>query len=190
MEEKYPKYSTINDQKLNHDFFVLRFYSSKYYSAINDYLREKKIQTFTEEQIKSWICCLQLALKRNLGVKDDTIVYRGIKKFKFSQEIGIGSQFYFREFFSTSLKEEKAKDFAGFSKYGTGTIMVITIKNNGTNGHPNYCYDITEISCFEKEKEILLSSHCYFTITNIIRNKIYKFDYVYLTCNGYLLDEI
>ena len=190
LEQQYKEYSTINGQNLdNHDFFVLKLYSSNYYTSINNYLRNKQIEHFTEEQIKSWICCLQLALKRNLGVKDDTIVYRGIRKFKFPSEIGIGSQFYFREFFSTSLSEDVAKGFAGYTPNGSnnkGTIMVITIKNNGTNGHSNYCYDITELSCFKNEKEILLSSHCYFLVTNIIRNN--SFDYAYLTCQGYLLD--
>ena len=77
--------------------------------------------------------------------------------------------------------------FAGCTSDGDnkGTIMVITIKNNGTNGHPNYCYDITDLSKYRDEKEILLSSHCYFLVTNIIRNNL---DYVYLTCQGYLLD--
>ena len=80
-----------------------------------------------------------------------------------------------------------AKSFAEYTSNGDnkGTIMVKTIKNNGTNGHPNYCYDITDLSCFENEKEILLSSHCYFLITNINRD---NFDYIYLTCQGYLLD--
>ena len=69
--------------------------------------------------------------------------------------------------------------------------MVITIKNNGTNGHPNYCYDITELSCFTNEKEILLSSHCYFSVTNInFKNSYIVYYYIYLTCNGYLLDKI
>ena len=188
LEQQYKEYSTINGQNIdNHDFFVLKLYSSNYYTSINNYLRNQTVDHFTEQQIKSWVCCLQLALKRNIGVKDDTIVYRGIRKFKFPPEIGIGSQFYFREFFSTSLSEDVAKGFAGFTpgKNNKGTIMVITIKNNGTNGHPNYCYDITDLSCFKGEKEILLSSHCYFLVTKINRN---NFDYVYLTCQGYLLD--
>ena len=187
-QKQYKTYSTINNQNIeNNDFFVINLYSSANYIYINDYLRNKKIDKFTEQQIKSWTCCLQLALKRNKGVKDNTIVYRGINKFKFAPEIGIGSQFYFREFFSTSLDENVAKMFAGCTSDGDnkGTIMVITIKNNGTNGHPNYCYDITDLSKYRDEKEILLSSHCYFLVTNIIRNNL---DYVYLTCQGYLLD--
>ena len=73
------------------DFFVIKLYSSNNYTYINNYLRNKTIYKFTEQQIKSWTCCLQLALKRNKGVKDDTIVYRGINTFKFPPEIGIGS---------------------------------------------------------------------------------------------------
>ena len=189
-DEKYSYLSTLHGQKLNnHDFFVMRFYSSNYYTSLNNYLRNKEIEIFTEKQIQSWICCLQLALNRNSGVKDEKIVYRGVKK-KFPPETGIVCQFYFREFFSTSLNEEIAKNFAsdGDKK---GTVMVITIKNNGTNGHPNYCYDITELSCLPNEREILLSSHCYFSVTNIdFKNSYNDFDYIYLTCNGYLLDKI
>ena len=64
--------------------------------------------------------------------------------------------------------------------------MIITIKNNGVDGHPNYCFSITDLSCFPVEDEILICSHCYFTITNIIRDN--NIDYVHLTCEGYLLD--
>ena len=186
-DNKYLNISKINGQQLNNDFFTLRFYTSNYYKYINNYLREKNIENFSEEQLQSWICCLQVALRNNIGVKDDSIVYRGIKYSKFPSDIGIGSKFYFREFISTSLSEKEAKGFAD-NKKKEGTIMIITIKNNGTNGHLNYCYDVSEISCIPTEKEILLSSHCYFSVTNLERNKNYKYDYVYLTCEGYLLD--
>ena len=69
-----------------------------------------------------------------------------------------------------------------------GTVMVITIKNNGTNGHPNYCYYISELSKYPQEKEILFSSHCYFSVNKIIPSNSY--DYVYLTCNGCYPDKI
>ena len=71
-----------------------------------------------------------------------------------------------RKFFSSSLYEKVAKYFAEISK--NGTIMLIIIKNNVTNGHSNYCYYIAELSCYKSEKEILISSHCNFTIINII----------------------
>ena len=156
---RYRMYSILNEQKLNpNDFFVLKLYSSDYYKYINNYLRFKEINKFTEKEIKSWICCLQLALKNNINVKDNTIVYRGVEKYKFPSEIGVGSKFYFREFISTSTSISIAKEFTENSKQGT--IMGITIKNNGTNGRPNYCFYIAGISKFPREKEILFSSHC------------------------------
>ena len=179
------QYSYINGQKLSNDEFIIRIYTSPYYSIINDYLRTKKINPqFSEEQIKSWICCLQLALRRSTGVKEDTIVYRGINNYKFPQEMGIGSKFYMREFISTSIKKEVALKFTNGAK--EGTIMIINIKNNGTNNHYNYCFYAENITAYPGEYEILISSHCYFTINKIERTE--AFDNVYLTCEGYLLD--
>ena len=183
---RYRSFSFLNGQKLNHDFFVLKFYSSNNYKYINNYLRFKEINKFTEKQIKSWICCLQLAIKNNKNVKDNTIVYRGIEKYKFPSQIGVGSKFYFREFISTSKRIDIANEFIKYSKQGT--IMEITIKNNGTNGSPNYCYYIAGISEFPREKEILFSSHCLFSVSKIKRHPD-AYDYVHLICHGYYFDE-
>ena len=115
-EEKFKKFSLNNGQKLKDDFFAIKLYTSVYFGFINQYLRDKTILKdfrgftgFTEEQLNSWICCLHTALSRNKNVKDDTIVYRGVKKFKFPSEIGIGSKFYFREFLSTSTHKDFLK---------------------------------------------------------------------------------
>ena len=121
----------IKQQKLSNDFFTLRFYTSNYYSCLNNYLRDKKVEQFSEEQIKSFACCLQLALSRNKGVKENTIVYRGIRDFRFPKETVKGSKFYLTEFMSTSTNMNVAKGFMG----GNGTLMEIKIKNNGTNNH-------------------------------------------------------
>ena len=64
--------------------------------------------------------------------------------------------------------------------------MIIKIKNNGTNGHPNYCYYIEDITYTKNQYEVLISSHCYFTVTKVIRGN--KIDYVSLACEGYLID--
>ena len=177
---KYHEIAYINQQKLNNDNFILRFYTSNYYRYLNNYLRDRKVELFTEQQIKSFACCLQLALSRNKGVKDNTIVYRGISKFKFPKEIVNGSKFYLTEFMSTSTNAEVAKGFMG----SVGTFMEIKIRNNGTNNHLNYCYDVQKISCYPKEEEIVISSHCSFIIEQINRGD--SFDYVRLTCEGFI----
>ena len=177
-DNKYHNLAYINHQKLNNDYFILRFYTSNYYRYLNNYLRDKKVEIFTEEQIKSFACCLQLALSRNKGVKENTIVYRGISKFKFPNNTAKGSKFYLTEFMSTSTNIEVAKGFMG----NNGTLMEIKIKNNGTNNHLNYCYDVQKISCYPKEEEILLSSHCCFVVEQINRGSL--FDYVRLVCEG------
>ena len=64
--------------------------------------------------------------------------------------------------------------------------MIIKIKNNGTNGHPNYCCYIEDITYTKDQYEVLISSHCYFTVSKIIRKE--QIDYVYLICEGYLID--
>ena len=165
----------------------MRFYSSNYYSYLNNYLRSEK--SFNENngvinknQLISWIYCLQLALRRNKNVKNNIIVYRGISRFKFPKNVKKGVEFYFREFISTSLNKDVALGFIG----GNGTILTINIINNGYNGYPNYCYNIKDISMYPGEDEILISSHCCFEINEINRNK--QVDEVYLTCKGFKIN--
>lgn len=186
-EERFKNIASINKQKVKDDDFVIRLYSSIYFKFINPYLRNKEIlekykewSGFTEKQLKSWICCLQLALSRNKNVKEDTIVYRGVNC-KFPSHIGIGSKFYFPEFVSTSIK----KDFCEKWIKHEGTIMIIKIKNNGTNGHPNYCYYIEDITYTKNQYEVLISCHCYYTVTKIVHDN--KIDYISLVCEGYLI---
>ena len=166
---------------MSNDFFVLRFYTSDNYIYLNNYLRDKIVDKFTEKQIQSFAYCLQLALSRNKGVKENTIVYRGIKKFKFPEEYVKGSKFYFKEFISTSANMNVAKGFLNDDGTNNGNILEIKLKN--INDHSNYCYDVQKISCFPKEEEILISSHCYFIIEEIKRG---DFDYVRLTCEGFI----
>ena len=186
-DKRFNQFSKLNNQKINQDFFTMRFYSSNYYYLLNNYLRSEKSleennDTFNKNLITSWIYCLQLALQRNKNVLDNIIVYRGIRGFKFRKDIKKGSEFYFREFISTSLDKNVAKDFLG----GNGTLMTIKIKNNGSNGYPNYCYNIKDISLFPHEDEILISSHCCFEVNDIIKSK--RIDEVYLTCKGFKIN--
>ena len=170
------------NEEFKNDISVIRLYTGDDFRYINNYLRSKELypELFSERSIRSWIFCLQLALKRNKNVEENTIVYRGINGRKFPSEIGIGSKFYFREFFSTSIEEEKAKQFAGKD---FGTIMTICIKNNGTNGKDNYCYYVEDITLNKEEYEVIISSHCYYTVIGIDRGN--KLDYVTLICEGY-----
>ena len=197
-DKRFEKIIKINKQKVPTEFFPIRLYSSNYYSFINEYLRnemitQKKIVNgteligFSEQEIKSWVHCLHLALRKNKNVGNNTIVYRGISKYRFPSEIGIGSKFYIREFVSTSLKRSIAEQFLNYNNKNVGgTLMTITIKNNGIDGHPNYCYYIKGLSCYQKEEEILISSHCYYTVTNIERTN--NFDYANIICEGFLFN--
>ena len=183
-DKRFKEINQLNKQNLNNDFFVMRFYSSNYYKYLNNYLRSENSlkennQLFDRNNLTSWIYCLQLALKRNKNVKDNIIVYRGISRFKFRKDVKKGTEFYFREFISTSLDKNVAKSFVG----NYGTLLIINIINNGSNGFPNYCYNLKDISMYPSEDEILISSHCCFEVSEINKNK--KIDEVYLTCKGF-----
>ena len=176
----------------NNDFFVISLYTSVYFGFINEYLRSQNVleffrkhKGFTEEQLKSWIYCLNLALSRNKNVKDFQVAYRAISNYKFPDNINKGDKFYLREFISTSKSKKFCKDWL---RDNEGTLLEITIKNNGTNGHPNYCFYIDDILTVSKgQEEILISSHCSYTITEIKRGKV---DEISLICEGNLINEI
>ena len=194
LNKDFTPYAYINSQK-NLNYFAIRLYSSIYYKFINNYLRKKtilkkiittdnnEVKGLTESQLKSWICCLHLELKNNKNVKNNQIVYRALRNIKFPSDIGIGSKFYFREFTSTSIKKSFALDWMRGQK---GTILIIKLTNNGTNGHQNYCFYIEGITVSKAQYEVLLSSHCYFTLTKRDYGK--DIEYVNLTCEGYLFD--
>ena len=177
---------------LEDELFILRFYSSKYYKPLNMYMFKGEVSDgFNRNELNSAICCLQSAIKHRMNVENGTVVYRGIT-YKFDESINVGSQFYFSTFFSTSTDKNIAQEFRGrlkeFGGEGEGTLMTITIQNNGTDeNHPNYCLNIENISLSPWQKEILICSQCYFQVTNIQKKD--NIDYVELICKGYLLDN-
>ena len=188
---QYSEFTKLEDkQELSDDFFVLKVYTDKFYVEINKYLIDKEIIENLEKKnsllmpinhIKSIIYCLQESLKKNKNVKDGIIVYRGCDN-KLPDDIGIGSKFYFNNFISTSIKEEEAKKFVG----NIGSLLIIKIKNNKER---NYCYDISMFSQFKSEKEILISSFCYYLVTGIERKKD-GIDTVNLDCLGFVFDNL
>ncbi len=166
----------------NYDY-VLKKYSIC--SSINYFLRipynnnpndlYNQYNNINEE--KSFVWCLHKAVTQNDQIiPNGTVLYRGIE-FKFP-DIGVGTKFYFPEFLSTSRDINISKEFAK-----NGTLIFITVQNNGINGKNVYCRDIEYISSYPHQKEILFTSHCQFRITNIQRTP--SLDYVYLICEGY-----
>ena len=132
----------------------------------------------TEKDLKSNIWCLHKAItEQESNVDNNITVYRGIKV-KIPNNIGIGTKFYFKEFLSTSKDIETAKAFAC-----SGTLMHISIQNNGINGKKVYCRDIEKISNFQFEKEIIFTAFCQFIVTDIKKEE--GLDIIYLTCDGY-----
>ena len=182
--DKLGEENKINN--LKDDKFILTFYSYDFYISINNYLREgnnsKYQNLLNDERVKSAICCLQESLKINKNVKEGTIVYRGLSFLKFSDEINVGSKFYFKEFISTSINKEQAEKFCSKD----GTILTIIIRNNKKR---NYCYNITNYSLCKNEEEILISSFCLFSVRKIKR--VDKgVDEVELDCEGFILDDL
>ena len=187
---QYLQYTKLdNKQELSDDIFVLKVYTGEFYREINMYLIDKTIIENKDENslmmpinhIKSIIFCIQESLKKNKNVKDGITVYRGIR-FKFFDDIGIGSKFYFNNFISTSNVEKVARDFIG----DKGTLLIIKIKNNKER---NYCFDVSKFSEVKSESEVLISSFCYYLVTDIKRDKE-GIDIVNLDCLGFVLDNL
>ena len=192
MQEKdesfYNKKNTGNLNNLSNYDYVLKLYSQG--SSINFFLRDPYNQNnqngpfiFNNDfnnlyDKKSFVWCLHKAITQNYpNVPNDTIVYRGVF-FKLPYNIGVGTKFFFPEFLSTSRDINIAKDIAS-----NGTLMIITIQNNGIHGKKFYCRDIEYISDYPEQKEILFTSHCQFRVTRI--EKTPALDYLYLICEGH-----
>ena len=133
-----------NDQ--NNFDLVLKEWTGLGAKRINNYLRNN-IKIIHESDLKSNIWCLHKAITKSVNnVPNNTIVYRGINA-KVPFNVGIGTKFYFQEFLSTSKDINIAQNIAN-----SGTLMVISIQNNGINGKKVYCRDIENISKFPKER--------------------------------------
>ena len=170
--------NNINDSINNKYNLVLKNWTGSGSGRINAYLRNGIIQFTTEKELKSNIWCLHKAItEQESNVNNNTTVYRGIKV-KIPNNIGIGTKFYFKEFLSTSKDIDTARSFAC-----SGTLMHISIQNNGTNGKKVYCRDIENISMFPNEKEIIFTAFCQFIVTDIKKEQ--GMDIIYLTCDGY-----
>ena len=167
---------------LNKNDYIIRLYTGPEYIFINNYLRDKIIlkEIYNEKQIKSIIWCLHFALtsKKN-NIKNGTILYRGVR-YKFPDNLEVGSKFIFAEFISTSRNKETALDFAD----GV-TLFVIRIENNYPN---SYCCDIAYLSKYPTEEEVLITSNCTFRITKREKNEENVLEAIYLTCEGYKND--
>lgn len=167
------KFKDRNDEMGNF-IYVINKYTGNDYKKLNNYLREGKIQGFTEKELKSWTFCLHSSLSfLSTNVKEGTVVYRGLSN-SVPSDWKVGKQFYFGEFVSTSLSLDVAKSFAN-----GGPILIITIKNNGVKGRNNYCRSVDDISQYKGEKEVLITAFCIFKITKIVGKNYY------LDCLGY-----
>ena len=173
-----------NHSLMNNDDFVIKLYTSNEYTYINNYLRSGIIDgssPYTENEIKSWAWCLHNALtNKKSNVSNGSIYYRGVSR-KFPDELGIGSKFIFSEFTSVSEDKNVALGFAA-----QGTLFIIRIENNNNSHY--YCYNISKMSHFQNEREILITSNCTFHITKKDENKKDSVDEIYLTCEGYKVD--
>ena len=145
-------------------------------STINVFLRDPTQNNNVDSKSNVW--CLHKAITKSVNnVPNGTKVYRGVC-FKLPNNIGVGTKFYFPEFLSTSTDINIAEEIAM-----NGTLMHITILNNGVNGKKTYCRNIEYISDYPFQKEILFTSYCQFRITKI--EKTPSLDIMHLTCEGH-----
>ena len=178
LRNKNEWFFTQNNLGLSNLDYALRIYTNGSY--INSYLREGQlVNGLTEDQLKSTVWCLHKAITQDnviVPVQNGTILYRGVC-FKLPNNIGIGTTFYFPEFLSSSRDINIAKSFGR-----SGTLMYITVKNNGTNGNKIYCRDVEYITSCKGQKEIIFTLYCRFKITKIEKNPTW--DIMHLTCEG------
>ncbi len=174
IKEKDKSFYDNNKSELDNFAFVIQKYTGSDYWYLNSYLRDGTVEMLSKKDLKSWAYCLHSSLQfRTSNVSNGTIVYRGIS-LPAPSNWKVGSRFYFGEFISTSLDINVAKRFAMGE-----TLLVITIKNNGTPGRNNYCRYVEDITQYKGEQEIIITAFCIFTIKKI-DGKTY-----YLDCEGY-----
>ena len=162
-------------ERANSNFrFIIRKYTQNYSEIINNYLKTGNCMNYTIDEIQSFIYCLHslLVLKEGYSVENNTVVYKGIY-FQIPNNWEVGKVFYIGEFVSTTKNKEIAQCNSN------GTILIITIKNNGVNGQVSYCRDIESISYYPMEEEVLITAFCRFEITGIDEKN------VYMNCLGY-----
>ena len=182
IKQKDCSFFNTNHSKYNNDDYVINLYTSNDYIYINNYLREGKVieGKYNEKQIKSWVWCLHNSLTKKSNVSNSSTYYRGVSR-KFPDNLGIGSKFIFGEFTSVSEDINVALSFAS-----GGTLFIIRIENNN---NPFYCNNITKLSEYTHEKEILITSNCTFQITKKENeekdDEKHTVEKIYLTCEGY-----
>jgi hypothetical protein len=167
IDKKDISFYRSNDTNLSNNDYVIKLYSSNNYKYINNYLRDGIITPgpFTEKMIKSWAWCLHDSLtNRKSNVGNTSILLRGLRV-PFPENLTVGSRFILGEFFSTSKSLNVALTYSGDK-----TLFIVRIENNNSRGF--YCYDIENISVFDEEKEILITSNCVFEITKKEEKKI------------------
>ena len=174
IKEKDKSFYDKNKSDLDNFSFVINRYTGGQYWFLNNYLRQGVVEFLSEKELKSWAYCLHSSLQfRTSNVSNGTVVYRGISV-PAPKDWKVGKRFYFGEFISTSKDINVAKRFANGE-----TLLIITIKNNGTEGRNNYCRYVEDITQYKGEEEIIITAFCIFTIKKI-DGKTY-----YLDCEGY-----
>ena len=178
LQTKDESHFNKNNSGISNLDFVLKEYTGSMFSYVNNYLRDGVIPNNNITDVNSTVWCLHKAItQNNSNVQNGIILYRGVCK-KLPNNIGIGTRFFFPEFISTSKDINVAKSFGG-----SGTLMYIKVENNGINGKKVYCRDVSGISNYPSEQEILFTSYCRFRVTKI--EKSGGWDIMHLTCEGH-----
>ena len=178
LQTKDETYFNRNNSGISNLDYVLKDYTGSLYTYVNNYLRDGTLQNNNVADANSTVWCLHKAITQSsCNVNNGIVLYRGVCK-KLPSNIGIGTRFFFPEFISTSKDINVAKSFGG-----SGTLMYIKVENNGINGKKVYCRDVSGISQYPNEQEILFTSYCRFRVTKI--EKQGGWDILHLTCEGH-----
>ncbi len=178
LQQKDESYFSNNNTGGSNLDYVLKQYTGSMYSYVNNYLRDGTINNNNAKDANSTVWCLHKAItQNNPNVQNGALLYRGVCK-KLPNNIVVGTRFFFPEFISTSKDINVAKSFGG-----SGTLMYITVQNNGTNGKKVYCRDVSGISIFPEEQEIIFTSYCRFRVTKVEKSE--GWDILHLVCEGH-----
>ena len=173
---------------------IKEYTNESFYKQFNKWLY--KIDTLAIRKVAFFISGLQLSLniygirdKKDFNIKSE--LYRGIL-LKYSDVLNYernkGNIITFPSFFSTTLDVEIAKDFSDYNaskeqRNGLFSANYI-IRLNPNNDWISQGFNISSISSYKNEKEILFQPFCFFRITDVKVDKKIYVCFIYLELIG------
>ena len=166
-------YKGLKIFQVNNDKKIIREYTKNFiYKDINNWLLNLNNEAY--DKIGYFVGELMVKLneygkRKNKGYKEKNHItlYRGINVSyldALSYQIHKGKKICFQTFFSTSIKPEKAFEF---KKEGYDFFIFIEIDHYWEDGLEALCFDISSISKYKSEAELLFHPFSFFRIKDV-----------------------